>query len=73
MLNYAQALETAIQEDDLVTMRRHERADRYLDSFRSCAVKVRDVLESQELNLFALAAQDDFPFPEEEPIQGMTM
>ena len=63
VLNYAQALETAIQEDDLVTMRRHERADRYLDSFRSCAVKVRDVLESQELNLFALAAQDDFPFP----------
>ena len=28
VLNYAQALETAIQEDDLVTMRRHERADR---------------------------------------------
>ena len=70
VLNYAQ---TAIQEDDLVTMRRHERAERYLDSFRACAVKVRDVLESQELNLFALAAQDDFPFPEEEPIQGMTM
>ena len=74
MLNYAQALETAIREDDLVTMRRHERADRYLDSFRSCAVKVRDVLESQELNLFALAAQDDFPFPEEEGItQEMQM
>lgn len=74
VLNYAQALETAIQEDDLVTMRRHERADRYLDSFRSCAVKVRDVLESQELNLFALAAQDDFPFPEEEGItQEMQM
>lgn len=74
VLNYAQALETAIQEDDLVTMRRHERANHYLDSFRSCAVKVRDVLESQELNLFALAAQDDFPFPgEDEPIHGMTM
>ena len=74
VLNYAQALETAIQEDDLVTMRRHERANHYLDSFRSCAAKVRDVLESQELNLFALAAQDDFPFPEEdEPIHGMTM
>ena len=74
VLNYAQALETAIREDDLVTMRRHERADRYLDSFRSCAVKVRDVLESQELNLFALAAQDDFPFPEEEGItQEMQM
>ena len=74
VLNYAQALETAIQEDDLVTMRRHERADRYLDSFRSCAVKVRDVLENQELNLFALAAQDDFPFPEEETAsQAMTL
>lgn len=74
VLNYAQALETAIQEDDLVTMRRHERANHYLDSFRACAEKVRDVLENQELNLFALAAQDDFPFPEEEePIHGMTM
>lgn len=74
VLNYAQALETAIQEDDLVTMRRHERANHYLDSFRSCAAKVRDVLESQELNLFALAAQDVFPFPEEdEPTHGMTM
>ena len=74
VLNYAQALEIAIQEDDLVTMRRHERAERYLDSFRACAEKVRDVLENQELNLFALAAQDVFPFPEEdEPTHGMTM
>ena len=74
MLNYAHSLETAIQEDDLVTMRRHERAERYLDSFRACAEKVREVLENQELNLFSLAAQDDFPFPEEEEsIQGMTM
>ena len=38
VLNYAQALETAIREDDLVTMRRHERADRYLDSFRGQTV-----------------------------------
>ena len=74
VLNYAQALETAIREDDLVTMRRHERAERYLDSFRACAEKVRDVLENQELNLFALAAQDDFPFPEEETAsQAMTL
>ena len=68
VLNYAQGLETAIRQDDLVTMRRHERPDRYLDSFRFCAVKVREVLQSQELNLFALAAQDDFPFPEDETI-----
>ena len=74
VLNYAHSLETAIQEDDLVTMRRHERAEHYLDSFRACAEKVRDVLENQELNLFALAAQDDFPFPEEETAsQTMTM
>ena len=74
VLNYAQALETAIQEDDLVTMRRHERANHYLDFFRACAEKVRDVLENQELNLFALAAQDDFPFPEEETAsQAMTL
>ena len=74
VLNYAHSLETAIQEDDLVTMRRHERAEHYLDSFRACAEKVRDVLENQELNLFALAAQDDFPFPEEETApQTMTL
>ena len=74
VLNYVQTLETAIRQDDLITMRRHERADRYLDSFRSCAQKVRDVLENQELNLFALACQDDFPFPEEEPgSQTMSM
>lgn len=74
VLNYVQVLQTAIREDDLVTMRRHERADSYLASFRSCAEKVREVLENQELNLFALAHQDDFPFPEDETAsQTMTL
>ena len=74
VLNYVQGLKTAIRQDDLVTMRRHERADLYLDSFRACAEKVRDALANQEINLFALANQSDFPFPEKEELSpGMTM
>lgn len=74
VLNYVQGLKTAIRKDDLVTMRRHERADLYLVSFRSCAEKVRDLLANQEINLFVLANQSDFPFPEKKELsQGMTM
>ena len=62
VLNYAQALETAIREDDLVTMRRHERADRYLDSFRSCAVKVRDVLGKPGAEPVCPGRSGRFPF-----------
>lgn len=61
VLNYVQGLKTAIRKDDLV-------------SFRSCAEKVRDFLANQEINLFVLANQSDFPFPEKKELsQGMTM
>jgi hypothetical protein len=54
VLNYAAGLEMAIQEDDLVTMRRHLNPDSYLSSFKSCAEKVRDLKppENEQLSLF---------------------
>lgn len=43
VIGYASGLERAIQNDDLVTMRRHEVADRYLPAFASCAQRVREL------------------------------
>ncbi len=40
VLGYAEKLRTAIAEDDLVTMRRYERPDHYLEAFRSLAEKL---------------------------------
>lgn len=38
---YVVGLRKAIDEDDLIAMRRHESGDRYIDSFRTCAEKLR--------------------------------
>jgi hypothetical protein len=43
VIGYATGLERAIREDDLVTMRRHERAEIYLPSFVSCAERIREL------------------------------
>ena len=40
VIGYAENLRTAIAEDDLVTMRRYEHPDHYLDAFRSLAEKL---------------------------------
>lgn len=40
VIGYAENLRTAIAEDDLVTMRRYERPDHYLEAFRSLAEKI---------------------------------
>ncbi len=58
VLNYANGLRLAIERDDLVSMRRHERPGLYLDSFKSCADKVRAVLEDEVPNLFEPAEED---------------
>lgn len=42
VLGYVESLKQAIERDDLVTMRRHERAGRYLNSFKECAAKLRN-------------------------------
>ena len=59
VLNYANGLHLAIERDDLVTMRRHGRADFYLESFQSCAGRVRLALEDEVPNLFELAAEEE--------------
>lgn len=53
VLGYVRGLTTAIGQDDLVTMRRHRRPDHYLDSFRSCAEKIRALppIENEQMSL----------------------
>lgn len=55
VLHYVSSLRDAIERDDLVTMRRYEKPEEHLDSFRSCAEKVKTCLADAEPNLFALA------------------
>ena len=61
VLGYVEGLKSAIEQGDLVAMRRHERPDTYLDSFKRCAEKVRELLADRVPNLFELASevQDD--------------
>jgi hypothetical protein len=67
VLNYAAGLEHAIANDDLITMRRHERPDGYLESFASCAQRMREAPpEEVQMNLFSLSADgNDDPDDEE--------
>jgi hypothetical protein len=61
VINYAQGLYDAIRNDDLVTMRRHERAEGYLESFASCAEKVRNLKppENEQLSMFGSYDYDE--------------
>jgi len=61
IIGYAEGLEAAIREDDLIAMRHHEHPERYLPSFASCAEKIRELQarENQQLSLFDLDAYDD--------------
>jgi hypothetical protein len=54
VIGYAIGLEEAIRTDDLVTMRRHEDAGRYLPAFSECARKIRELKppENEQMNLF---------------------
>lgn len=56
VLNYVSGLEHFIQTDDLVSMRRHERPETYLDAFVSCATRVRDLETPAQGSLFYLSA-----------------
>lgn len=58
VLHYVSSLRDVIERDDLLTMRRQEQPGPYLDSFRSCAEKVKACLADAEPNLFALADDD---------------
>lgn len=50
VINYAENLRRAIAADDLVIMRRYEHLDRYLESFESAAIKIRDPQSPQRIN-----------------------
>jgi DNA polymerase III delta prime subunit len=45
VIGYCKGLETFIETDDLVSMRRHEKYERYLESFCECHKKVEDILK----------------------------
>jgi len=72
VLGYVSGLEQAIASDDLITMRRHEDADRYIDSFERCESEIRKIFSSRELDpqmsLFSIAEPepDDFQDDEDE-------
>ena len=81
VLGYVSGLERFIAEDDLVAMRRHEHAERYLDSFEPCAQRMQEFL-SDGLNPVGATVCDepeDEGFDEEydeepeEDFGGMTM
>lgn len=67
VLGYTEGLRMAIERDDLVSMRRHESPERYLDSFKQCANKVRLALEDEVPNLFQLAVEGE----DEGPVLSM--
>ena len=70
VLGYVSGLEDAIAADDLITMRRHEDANRYLDSFARCEMEIRKMFSDRELDpqmsLFALYEPDTDDFQDDE-------
>jgi hypothetical protein len=60
VIGYARRLEKAIQDDDLVTMRRHQNPDNYIDAFSSCAEHVRSIEppENEQLSFFDMMYED---------------
>lgn len=70
VLGYVSGLERAIASGDLITMRRHEDADRYLDSFERCKNEIRKIFSARELdpqlNLFTLYEPDTDDFQDDE-------
>ena len=64
VIGYAKGLEQAIAEDNLVSMRRHEKHEHYLESFVNLAQKIRALpAEQMQLSLFSLT-DDESPEPE---------
>lgn len=64
IIGYAENIHRAVAEDDLLTMRRYERPDGYLDSFRSAAERIRSLQFSENVNerLFDYEAEDEEEF-----------
>lgn len=47
VIGYYKGLEQAIENDDLVTMRRHESYERYIESFSNCRKRVEEILKEE--------------------------
>lgn len=81
IIGYAENIRRAIVDDDLLTMRRYERPDRYLDSFRSAAEKLRFLnfsennigqlsdYEAEDEEEFGNMAEEEFDETEQENIE----
>lgn len=63
VIGYAKGLKMSIEQDDLLSMRRHEHSEHYIESFRSCRKKVEELLKKpkelavkpgQQISLFDL-------------------
>lgn len=50
IINYAENLRQAIAADDFLTMRLYEHLDRYLESFESAAIKIRNPESTRRIN-----------------------
>ena len=50
IINYAENLRRAINDDDLVIMRRYRNPERFLESFESAALKIRDPNSTRLIN-----------------------
>lgn len=64
IIGYAENIRRAIAENDLLTMRRYENPERYLDSFRSAAERIRSLQFSENVNerLSDYEAEDEEEF-----------
>ena len=62
VIGYADSLEDAIKNDDLVSMRRHGKPDTYLDAFAQCAEKVREIKppDNEQISLFSFMQDSDY-------------
>lgn len=50
VIGYVYVLATALKQDDLITMRRHgKRPETYLESFASCAEKVKKIINEKRV------------------------
>lgn len=67
IINYAENLRRAIAADNLLTMRRYEHLDSFLESFESAALKIRNPESTRRINdnLTVCDPEDDEDFEEE--------
>lgn len=74
VINYVKGLERAIASDDLISMRRHENTEGYIDSFLKCAERIRSLKprENEQMSFFDIWSEE-LPADECEEEQGMNM